>query len=111
MNHSDFPQRTSSSFTTKFKRIWLEHPLIPIGMITTIGFLLSGLYSMRKGNKARSQLMMRGRVFAQGCTLIAMLIAYKAMNKNKINQNSSSSSSSSSSINSSININNNNTEE
>lgn len=78
--------KTHSTFSTKFKRMWKEQPLVPIGVMTTIGFLLAGLRSMRAGNKAQSQLMMRGRVFAQGFTLIAMLVAYQSLNSSKINQ-------------------------
>mmetsp|Transcript_23020 Transcript_23020/g.23665 ORF Transcript_23020/g.23665 Transcript_23020/m.23665 type:complete len:107 (+) Transcript_23020:91-411(+) len=67
-----------SSFARKWKRLWTEQPLVPIGGITTIGFLFAGLYTMRTGDKVRSQLMMRGRVAAQAVTIVAMLIAYKS---------------------------------
>lgn len=72
--------QSSSTFMTKFKRLWLEQPLVPIGLITTIGFLVAGLTSMRAGNKIRSQMMMRGRILAQGFTLVAMLVAFQSLN-------------------------------
>lgn len=58
-----------------------EQPLIPIGALTTVGFLLAGLRSLKAGNKAQSQLMMRGRVAAQGLTVVAIYFGIQAVNK------------------------------
>jgi len=54
-------------------RLWSKtkkEPLIPIGLVATVGFLTMGLLSMSKtNNSARQQFMMRGRVAAQAFTL------------------------------------------
>lgn len=60
-----------------------EQPLIPIGAVATVGFLLAGLRSFRAGNKAHSQLMMRGRVAAQAFTVVAIYFGIQSMNKSK----------------------------
>jgi hypothetical protein len=78
-----FPNRPGN-FSEKMKRMCTEQPLIPIGALTTVGFLLAGFRSMRAGNKAQSQLMMRGRVAAQALTVIAIYIGIQSMsNKGK----------------------------
>ncbi|CAI6350601.1 unnamed protein product [Macrosiphum euphorbiae] len=57
----------------KFLRKFKENPLVPIGALVTVGFLSVGLKSMYDGNRVRSQMMMRGRIAAQGFTVIAIL--------------------------------------
>lgn len=39
----------------------------------TVGFLGVGLKSMYDGNRMKSQMMMRGRIAAQGFTIVALL--------------------------------------
>lgn len=41
--------------------------------MVTVGFLSVGLKSMYDGNRVRSQMMMRGRIAAQGFTIAALL--------------------------------------
>ena len=43
------------------------------GALVTTGFLSYGLYSFRRGEKQMSQVMMRGRVLAQGFTVLALV--------------------------------------
>lgn len=77
-----FPNRPGN-FSEKMKRMCTEQPLIPIGALTTVGFLLAGLRSLKAGNKAQSQLMMRGRVAAQALTVVAIYIGIQSVNKSK----------------------------
>lgn len=59
-------------FTVRAAKQSKDQPLVPIGATATLMFLVSGLKSFRDGKPARSQTMMRGRVAAQGFTVIAM---------------------------------------
>ncbi|CAM9423441.1 unnamed protein product [Laminaria digitata] len=60
------------SFIDKFMLKARQDPLVPIGALATVGFLVSGIYSFKKGNKQLSQKLMRGRVVAQGFTILVM---------------------------------------
>ncbi|CAM9093101.1 unnamed protein product [Pylaiella littoralis] len=60
------------SFFEKFAVKAKKEPLVPIGAIATVGFLVSGIYSFKQGNKKMSQKLMRGRVAAQGFTILVM---------------------------------------
>lgn len=44
-----------------------------LGALVTLGFLSVGLKNMYEGDKMRSQMMMRGRIAAQGFTVVAIL--------------------------------------
>lgn len=44
-----------------------------LGAVVTLGFLGVGLKSMYDGNRMKSQMMMRGRIAAQGFTIVALL--------------------------------------
>jgi hypothetical protein len=88
---TSFPTRPGD-FVTKIKRMFTEQPLIPFGATVTLGFLLAGLTSMRSGDKARSQWMMRGRVAAQGFTVIAIYFGIQAADKVRREQAISDSS-------------------
>uniref|UniRef100_A0A1B6F0L0 HIG1 domain-containing protein n=1 Tax=Cuerna arida TaxID=1464854 RepID=A0A1B6F0L0_9HEMI len=59
--------------TEKFVRKVKENPLVPAGAILTTICLSLGLMSMRRGQTQMSQLMMRGRVAAQGFTIVALV--------------------------------------
>ncbi|XP_050544538.1 HIG1 domain family member 2A [Daktulosphaira vitifoliae] len=65
----------------KFLRKFKENPLVPIGALLTVGFLSYGLRDMYRGDKMRSQMMMRGRIAAQGFTVVALLggLFYKGL--------------------------------
>ena len=46
---------------------------VPIGLVLTVFCLGNGLRHMRLRNTRKSQLMMRGRVMAQGFTVVALV--------------------------------------
>lgn len=43
-----------------------------VGILATVAFLTGGFIAFKKGQKERMQFMMRGRVFAQGFTLLSI---------------------------------------
>ncbi|QQP56356.1 HIG1 domain family member 2A [Caligus rogercresseyi] len=55
------------------KQLFRDKPLVSIGCLATTGFLLAGLKSFYQENQGKSQLMMRGRVLAQGFTVAALV--------------------------------------
>ncbi|KAL1122816.1 hypothetical protein AAG570_003142 [Ranatra chinensis] len=72
------------TFSEKLMRRTKENPFVPIGALLTVGCLSMGLYSFRRGEKRMSQLMMRGRILAQGFTVAALIggVALTAMKTN-----------------------------
>lgn len=74
------PQET---FTEKFKRKFKENPLVPLGLMATTVILGRGIWTMKTGDKVKSQKMMRMRVLAQGLTVAALIggVAYGAFKK------------------------------
>lgn len=64
--------RKDESFAEKAIRKTKEEPLVPLGALVTVAFLTAGLRSFHNGHKAQGQMMMRGRVLAQGVTVLAM---------------------------------------
>ncbi|CAL1269754.1 unnamed protein product [Larinioides sclopetarius] len=60
-----------------------SNPFVPIGMLATTAALSYGVYSMRSGNKKRSQMMMRARVLCQGFTIAALLVGIVVASKTK----------------------------
>merc|ERR1711972_544637 len=67
----------------KLMRKFKENPLIPIGCLLTTGFLVNGLFKFGRKDMAGSQVMMRGRIAAQGFTIFAMLGGVAAQIKQK----------------------------
>ena len=63
----------SETFIEKLVRKCTSEPLVPVGALATVGFLGSGLRAFHKGQAAKSQTLMRGRVLAQGFTVFVML--------------------------------------
>ena len=59
------------SFEERLYRKVTKEPLVPIGCGVTTYFLVSGIRSFMNRDSARSQIMMRGRVAAQACTVLA----------------------------------------
>lgn len=64
------------SFMDKGLRKCRENPFVPVGALVTCAFLASGFSAFQKGQKKKMQLMMRGRVFAQGFTLVVICGSY-----------------------------------
>eukprot|EP01135_Chromosphaera_perkinsii_P001239 Nk52_evm12s163 gene=Nk52_evmTU12s163 len=65
--------RRPEKWSDKMKRKFLENPFVPVGCFVTAGFLLGGVRAMKGGQKESSQFFMRGRVLAQGLTVVAIL--------------------------------------
>merc|ERR1712232_1069162 len=68
------PRYRSETAFEKLARKSKEEPLVPLGCGLTTYFLLSGFKSFRAGDAVRSQKMMRGRVIAQGATVVALSV-------------------------------------
>ncbi|KAM7417920.1 hypothetical protein PAMA_017531 [Pampus argenteus] len=62
------------TFKEKFSRKMKENPFVPIGCLGTAGALAYGLRTFLHGKKKQSQIMMRGRVLAQGFTVVAIIV-------------------------------------
>jgi len=58
----------------KLTRKVMENPFIPIGSLATAGCLMMGLGKFARNDMAGSQTMMRGRIAAQGFTVIAVIL-------------------------------------
>jgi hypothetical protein len=65
------PNEPESYFAKGFRKCTKE-PLVPIGCLFTVVMLLGGLRAFRRGEKGTQQYWMRGRVLAQGFTIVAM---------------------------------------
>nr|ACM08386.1 HIG1 domain family member 2A [Salmo salar] len=61
------------TFQEKFMRKSKENPFVPIGCLGTAGALMYGLRAFKQGKTRQSQLLMRGRIFAQGFTVVAII--------------------------------------
>jgi len=62
------------TFKEKFMRKTKENPFVPIGCLGTAGALMWGLRAFNQGKTRQSQLMMRGRIVAQGFTVVAIIV-------------------------------------
>ncbi|WVQ62401.1 uncharacterized protein L199_000541 [Kwoniella botswanensis] len=62
------------SFTDFITRKCKEQPFVPIGCLATVGALLGATYHLRKGNRNKFNQFLRLRVYAQGATVIALMI-------------------------------------
>ncbi|KAJ0003006.1 hypothetical protein NQD34_008155 [Periophthalmus magnuspinnatus] len=68
------PRIKEETFQEKFIRKTKENPFVPIGCLGTAGALLYGLRAFSLGKTRQSQLLMRGRIFAQGFTVVAIVV-------------------------------------
>lgn len=68
------PRIKEETFKEKFIRKTKENPFVPLGCLGTAGALLYGLRAFHHGKTRQSQLLMRGRIFAQGFTVIAIVV-------------------------------------
>ncbi|XP_028315623.1 HIG1 domain family member 2A, mitochondrial [Gouania willdenowi] len=62
------------TFKEKFMRKTKENPFVPIGCLGTAGALIYGLRAFHQGKTRQSQMLMRGRIFAQGFTVVAIIV-------------------------------------
>ncbi|XP_074504365.1 HIG1 domain family member 2A, mitochondrial [Sebastes fasciatus] len=67
------PRAKDETFKEKFMRKTKENPFVPIGCLATAGALIYGLRAFNQGKTRQSQLLMRGRIFAQGFTVVAII--------------------------------------
>ncbi|XP_061783974.1 HIG1 domain family member 2A, mitochondrial [Nerophis lumbriciformis] len=58
----------------KFLRKAKENPFVPIGCLGTAGVLMFGLRAFHQNKAKESQMLMRGRIFAQGFTVAAIVV-------------------------------------
>ncbi|XP_055034141.1 HIG1 domain family member 2A, mitochondrial [Misgurnus anguillicaudatus] len=72
------PRAKEESFKDKFTRKTKENPFVPIGCLGTAGALIYGLSAFRRGKTRQSQLLMRARIFAQGFTVVAIIVGVAA---------------------------------
>ncbi|XP_056118365.1 HIG1 domain family member 2A, mitochondrial [Rhinichthys klamathensis goyatoka] len=68
------PRAREENFKDKFIRKTKENPFVPIGCLGTAGALIYGLGAFRRGKTRQSQLLMRARIFAQGFTVVAIIV-------------------------------------
>ncbi|XP_077992299.1 HIG1 domain family member 2A-like [Glandiceps talaboti] len=61
-------------FKEKFLRKTKENPFVPVGLMATAAVLSFGLVQFRRGDRHKSQRMMRMRIAAQGFTVVAIII-------------------------------------
>ncbi|XP_057706092.1 HIG1 domain family member 2A, mitochondrial [Corythoichthys intestinalis] len=66
------------TFKEKFMRKAKDNPFVPIGCVGTAGALMYGLRAFHQGKTRQSQLLMRGRIFAQGFTVVAIVVGVVA---------------------------------
>ncbi|XP_065077497.1 HIG1 domain family member 2A, mitochondrial [Ochlerotatus camptorhynchus] len=70
----DYADIHAETTREKMERKLKENPLVPIGCAATLGALGYGLWSFRQGRRQMSQYMMRARIFAQGFTVLALIV-------------------------------------
>ncbi|KAF3693733.1 HIG1 domain family member 2A [Channa argus] len=68
------PRAKDESFKEKLIRKTKENPFVPLGCLGTAGALMYGLRAFHQGKTRQSQLLMRGRIFAQGFTVVALIV-------------------------------------
>jgi len=70
----------------KFWRKAAKDPIVPIGAAVTAGILLAGLRAFNRGDKQRSQQLMRYRVLAQGITIAGMMVGIVGLHNRKASE-------------------------
>ena len=65
-------KKEQETFIEKTLRKCKADPLVPIGAAATLVFLGTGFRAFQRGDSRNAQLLMRGRVLAQGFTIMVM---------------------------------------
>ena len=65
-------KKEQETFLQKTLRKCKADPFVPIGAATTLVFLVTGFRAFQRGEARSAQLLMRGRVLAQGATIMMM---------------------------------------
>nr|XP_046262271.1 HIG1 domain family member 2A, mitochondrial [Scatophagus argus] len=68
------PKVREETFKEKFLRKTKENPFVPIGCLATAGALTFGLRAFHQGKTRQSQMWMRARIFAQGFTVVTIVV-------------------------------------
>ena len=68
----------------KLVRKTIKDPIVPIGVAVTTGVLLAGLLAFNRGDKARSQKLMRYRILAQGVTVVGMMAGVIGLTSSRV---------------------------
>lgn len=58
---------------SRIRHLAKKNPFVPLGCLITAGILINGFLAMKRGDRAKSQRMMRYRVAAQGITIVALI--------------------------------------
>ena len=74
MSAESSPSGSSELTLEKLLRKSTAEPLVPIGCLVTVGFLVRGLKAFHSGQSNTSQMMMRGRIAAQAFTVGALIV-------------------------------------
>lgn len=70
---ADIHRPSGETFLQKAQRKFTHEPLIPLGTLLTVAFLGAGLRAFHSGKSKQAQYLMRGRVLAQGFTVVVFL--------------------------------------
>lgn len=69
-----------------FTKRLMDNLITPVCLLATAGCLSLGLFNMYKGDSAKQQFYMRGRVACQGAALVTMLIGMNNLRSKKRNE-------------------------
>ena len=67
----------------KLKRLLLQDPLVPLGCALTVAALLGATRAMKRNDHATANKMFRRRIYAQGFTILAIVVGSSYFNKDK----------------------------
>merc|ERR1712037_758761 len=73
VNRDTGKKHSGEAPSEKLVRKFKENPFLPIGCGATTFFLVNGLFKFGRKDSEGSQRMMRGRIAAQGFTIMALL--------------------------------------
>ena len=77
---SDFRQDNRMA---KLKRLIMQDPLVPLGCALTVAALLGATRAMKRNDHHTANKMFRRRIYAQGFTILAIVVGSSYFNKDK----------------------------